>query len=106
MIHPGAGHKTPELPVTTSVPGRMFSSYTSGKHEGMAACPGQSTSASGEFGERSCYSGSSLVFQLHFTSSVEQSLEDAVTYPSLGQREPEPQIVISLCIFDQLYFYR
>lgn len=101
MIYPGVGHKTPELPVTTSVPGRMLSSsYTSGNHEGMTACPGQSTSASGEFGERSCYPGSSLVFQLRFTSSIGQSLEDAVTYSSLGQREPEPQIVISLCIFN------
>lgn len=99
MIH--SGHKTPELPVTTSVLGRMFSSSsTSGNHEGMRACPGQSTSASGEFGEKSCYSGSAGVFHLHFPSSVGQSLEDAVTYPSLGQRGPEPQIVISLCIFN------
>lgn len=53
--------------VATSVPGRMFSSsYTSGNHEGMTACPGQSTSASGEFGEKSCYSGKCSCFPASF----------------------------------------
>lgn len=74
---------------STSVPGRMFSSsYISGNHEGMTACLGSSDLLQVS-GEKSCYSGSALVFQLHFTSSVGQSLEDAVNYPSLGQREPE-----------------
>lgn len=53
------------------------------------AMPGQSVSASGEFGEKSCYPDSALVFQLHFTFSTGQNLEDAVPHPSLGQREPE-----------------
>lgn len=95
MIHSGAGHKIPETQLQ-NLEG-CFRLLT--LHEGMTACPEQSISASGEFGEKSCYSGSALVFQLHFTSSTGQSLEDSVTYPSLEQKDPEPQVVISLCIF-------
>lgn len=55
-----------DLRGATSVPERMFSSsYTSGNHEGVTACPGQSTSASGGFWweilliwQRSCFPAS------------------------------------------------